>query len=152
MSSPAITDLVTVVGSAYFQPIADLVGNLRRRPAPDPDPSGTSHRENGYAASISVLLVAVLESYTARLRFFRNAELNAAASNTPDLLAKYFPDLPNKKELVEVFLLRNLLLHNHIWHLDVSDVSDPTGPVRTPCRRNLGLGWCSVAQHTTHDR
>lgn len=128
MTSPAILDLVTVVGSAYFQPIADLVENLSRRPAPDLNPSGTSHRENGYAASICVLLVAVLESYTARLRFVRNDVPNAAANSTPDLLEKYFPDLPDKKELVEVFLLRNLLLHNHIWHIDVSDVDAQGAP------------------------
>ncbi|MBX9893864.1 MAG: hypothetical protein K2Y09_01595 [Nitrosomonas sp.] len=138
MSSPAIPDLVTVVGSAYFQPIADLVESLTRRDAPNLYASGTSQRENGYAASISVLLVAVLESYTARLRFVRNSEFAAAAMNTPDLLEKYFPDLPNKSELVEVFLLRNLLLHNHIWHLDVSDVEAQGAPtLATP--KELGF-------------
>lgn len=138
MSPTAIPDLVTVVGSAYFQPIADLIENLTRRPAPEIYASGTSHRENGYAASISVLLVAVLESYTSRLRFVRNAEFDAASKSTPDLLEKYFPDIPNKKELVEVFLLRNLLLHNHIWHLDVSDVETQGAPtLATP--KELGF-------------
>uniref|UniRef100_Q479X1 Uncharacterized protein n=1 Tax=Dechloromonas aromatica (strain RCB) TaxID=159087 RepID=Q479X1_DECAR len=130
--------MVTVVGAAYFQPIADLIENLTRCAAPDIHPSGTSHRENGYAASISVLLVAVLESYTARLRFVRNAEFEAAANSTPDLLEKYFPDLPNKRELVEIFLLRNLLLHNHIWHLDVSDIeAQGTPALATP--KELGF-------------
>jgi hypothetical protein len=138
MSPPAIPDLVTVVGSAYFQPIADLIENLTRRAAPEIHASGTSHRENGYAASISVLLVAVLESYTSRLRFVRNAEFDAASKSTPHLLEQYFPDLPNKGELVEVFLLRNLLLHNHIWHLDVSDVETQGAPtLATP--KELGF-------------
>lgn len=138
MFSPAIPDLVTVVGSAYFQPIADLIWNLTRRAAPAIYPSGTSHRENGYAVSISVLLVAVLESYTARLRFVRNVEFDAARNSIPDLLARYFPDLPNKHELVEIFLLRNLLLHNHIWHLNVSDIDTQGAPtLATP--KELGF-------------
>ena len=120
-SSPAIPDVITVVGSAYFQPIADMIESLLRRPAPATYPAGTSHRENGYSASIIVLLVALLESYTARLRFTRNGDLEAAGKATPELLAAYFPDLPTREELVEVFLLRNLVVHNHIWHLDVSD-------------------------------
>lgn len=128
MPPTAISDLVTVVGSAYFQPIADLIENLTRSPAPAIYAPGTSNRENGYAASISVLLVAVLESYTTRLRFVRKVEFDVGSTNTPDLLEKYFPDIPNKKELVEVFLLRNLLLHNHIWHLDVSDVESQGAP------------------------
>ena len=138
MSPTAIPDLVTVVGSAYFQPIADLIENLTRRPAPEICASGTSHTENGYAASNAGLLVAVLESYTSRLRFVRNAEFDATSKSTPDLLEMYFPDLPNKKELVEVFLLRNLLLHNHIWHLDVSDVETKGAPtLATP--KELGF-------------
>ncbi|CAN7622065.1 hypothetical protein LJR189_004673 [Acidovorax delafieldii] len=138
MSPTAIPDLVTVVGSAYFQPIADLIQSLTRRPAPEICASGTSHTENGYAASIVVLLVAALESYTSRLRFVRNAEFDAASKSIPDLLEMYFPDLPNKKDLVEVFLLRNLLLHNHIWHLDVSDVETHGAPtLATP--KELGF-------------
>jgi hypothetical protein len=93
-----------------------------QKPVPDPQPAGTSDRENGYAASITVLLVAALESYTARLRFVRSTDLITAGKSTPDLLAEYFSDLPTKQELVEVFLLRNLLVHNHLWHLDVSDI------------------------------
>ena len=120
-SSSAISDVITVVGSAYFQPIADLIETLLSRPAPAAYPAGTSGRENGYSASIIVLLVALLESYTARLRFTRNGDLETAGKATPELLAEYFPDLPKREELVEVFLLRNLVVHNHIWHLDVSD-------------------------------
>lgn len=128
MTLPAILDQITVVGSAYFQPIADLVEKLLRRTAPEPYPAGTSLRENGYAASIVILLVAVLESYTARLRFLRNDELIAGAKSTPDLLIEYFPELMTKDDLVEVFLLRNLVAHNHIWHLDVSDVEKQGAP------------------------
>ncbi|HQR99787.1 MULTISPECIES: hypothetical protein [unclassified Polaromonas] len=94
--------------------------------------------ENGYSAALVVLLVAVLESYTARLRFLRSAEPIAGNLSTPDLLAKYFPFLPQKNELLEVFLVRNILAHNHIWHLDVSDFAGAGSPtLATP--KELGF-------------
>ena len=129
MSRPAIPDVITIVGSAYLQPIADLLDKLLKRPVSGVGPAGTSLHENGYSAALVVLLIAVLESYTARLRFVRNAEGVAGNLSTPDLLAKYFPALPTRDELVDVFLVRNALAHNHVWHLDVSDfeaVGSPT--------------------------
>lgn len=132
MSSPAADDVVTVVASAYFQPIADLIQNLLRREPGGPFPGGSGVRENGYSASIVVLLVAMLESYTSRLRFVRNGELTAGGRSTPDLLMDYLPDLPTKDELVEIFLLRNVVVHNHIWHLDVSDYEAELRTISTP--------------------
>jgi hypothetical protein len=48
--------------------------------------------------------------------------------STPELLTKYYPSLPTKDELVEVFLIRNVIAHNHIWHLDVSDFNTAGAP------------------------
>ena len=110
MSSPAAGDVVTVVASAYFQPIADLIQNLLRKEPGGPFPGGSGVRENGYLASIVVLLVAMLESYTSRLRFVRNGEVTAGGRSTPDLLMDYFPDPPTKDELLEIFLLRNVVV------------------------------------------
>jgi len=131
MITPAVPDVITIVGSSYFQPIADLIERLLKRPAPDPGPSGTGDWENGYAAAITVLLVAVLESFTSRLRFVRAGELEAGGMSVPDILQRYFPDLANHPELVEVFLLRNIVVHNHVWHLDVSDFPE-TSTIATP--------------------
>lgn len=128
MSNPAIPDVITVVGSAYLQSIADLLERLLRRPISGVGPAGASEHENGYSAALVVLLVAVLESYTARLRFVRRAEGIVGNLSTPELLAKYFPSLPTRDELVEVFLVRNVLAHNHIWHLDVSDFTEAGAP------------------------
>ncbi|WP_350152594.1 hypothetical protein [Nitrosomonas sp.] len=45
-----------------------------------------------------------------------------SGKDVPEQLQIFFPDLPNKEDLAEVFLLRNVVVHNHVWHLDVSDV------------------------------
>lgn len=128
MSPSAIPDVITIVGSAYLQPIADLLEKLLKRPLSGVGPAGTSMHENGYSAALVVLLVAVLESYTARLRFVRIAEGIGGNLGTPELLAKFFPALPTRDELVEVFLVRNVLAHNHVWHLNVSDFAAAGSP------------------------
>lgn len=128
MTRPAIPDVISVIGFSYLQPITDLLENLLKKPLSGKGPAGVSMHENGYSASLVVLLVALLESYTARVRFVRRSECIAGNKSTPDLLSEYYPSLPTKDELVEVFLIRNVLAHNHIWHLDVSDFDNLGAP------------------------
>lgn len=53
MTAPAVPDVITSVGSSYFQPISDLVERLLKRPHPFPGPAGAGDWENGYAAAIT---------------------------------------------------------------------------------------------------
>lgn len=126
ISNP-LDDLITIVGTSYFQPITDLIGNLLESKVPVANSAQTSCRENGYSVSLIVLLVAVLESFVCRLRFLRKTEITRSLS-IPDLLLDLFPDLPNRDCLVEVFLLRNIIVHNHVWHLDVTDTEMHCAP------------------------
>lgn len=138
MTSSAVPDVITIIGTAYLQPIADLLEKLLKKPISGVGPGGTSGHENGYSAAVIVLLVAVLESYTSRVRFLRRNESTAGSLGTPELLATYFPSLPTRSELVEVCLVRNVLAHNHVWHLDVSDYEQAGAPtLATP--RELGF-------------
>lgn len=128
MSKLSVTnDLITVVGTSYFQPIADLIENLLKKTAPAPHPMGTSCRENGYSASLVVLSVALLESFVSRLKFLRIDEISSGKS-IPDQLADLFADLPNKNALEEIFMLRNIVVHNHVWHLDLTDIDSNVAP------------------------
>lgn len=123
MPPPAITDIITIVGHSYFQPIADLIERMLKRPAAEDNSVRANHFENGYAVAVTVLLVAMLESFVSRVRFVRNTEV-VSGKDVPDQLLLFFPDLPNKDELAEVFLLRNIVVHNHVWHLDVSAIEE----------------------------
>lgn len=131
MSNKAIPDIVTIIGCSYFQPITDLVAKMIAAKRPAPDSSSAGFRENGYAVSISILLVALLESFVARLRFCRNDEL-PGSTNIPDLLLHMFPDLPNHREIMDIFLVRNIILHNHIWNIDVRNSPDSAPTLKTP--------------------
>jgi hypothetical protein len=121
MSNQAVPDIISVVGSAYLQPIADLLEKLLSEPPAGQGVAGSGLHENGYSAATIILLMAVLESYTARVRFARRNEAVSTNLSTPDLLQKYYPELPTKSELIEAFLCRNVVAHNHVWHLEVSD-------------------------------
>lgn len=129
MTRPAIPDVISVVGFSYLQPITDLLENLLKRPLLGEGPAGVSMHENGYSSSIVMLLVALLESFTTRVRFVRSSECIPGNKSTPELLSEYFPSLQTKDELIEIFLIRNVLAHNHIWHLDVSDFDNIGAPI-----------------------
>jgi hypothetical protein len=121
--SHAIPDIISIVGTSYFQPVADLIERmLKHEPVAD-NSSRTGHFENGYAAAITVLMVAILESFVSRVRFLRNTEV-VPGKDVPDQLEIFFPDLPCKAELDEVFLLRNIVVHNHVWHLALGEGTD----------------------------
>ncbi len=112
--------LITVIGSSYFQPMADLLERWLARRRPRPNAAQADYYENGYAASFVVLLVAVLESYVARIRFRRKTALPSDPASIPNLLLHVFSDLPNHDELLEVFVVRNAIIHNHLWEIDFS--------------------------------
>ena len=78
--------IVTVIGSSYFQPMTDLLERWLARRRPRPNATQAGYYENGYAASFVVLLVAVLESYVARIWFRRRAALPPDPASIPNLL------------------------------------------------------------------
>ncbi|MFT6437497.1 MAG: hypothetical protein ACJAVI_005571 [Candidatus Azotimanducaceae bacterium] len=128
----AIPDIVTIVGPSYFQPIADLVEAMLDKPRPKASPTGSGFREPGYAASLIVLSVAVLESFAARAKYCRADEAKGAPNNIPDLLLHLYPNLINHAQLIEAFLIRNVACHNHVWHLDNRDSPNSADTIKTP--------------------
>lgn len=111
--------LVTIIGSAYFQPIADLIDRwlaTQRRPSPNKVQSG--YYEHGYAASVALLLVAMLESYISRLRFVQHAKIPSTVSKPLEIVTCMYPKLRHMKALTEIYVLRDTLMHNHLWEID----------------------------------
>ena len=131
-----VKDTVSIIGNSYFQPISDLIDKLLGAASRRHDRTQPTHLENGYAAAVCVLLVALLESYAARIRFKRKAEI-VGTPDIPKLLATLFPKLPTIDALPEVFLLRNILVHNHVWHLDHPPEGEAKSTIATP--RDLGF-------------
>jgi hypothetical protein len=115
------SNLVTIIGEGYFQPIADLMEKWLARPLPPrPNKVQSCFYENGYAAAVVLLLVAMFESYVARLRFVQQAKGNAVPTNKKnaiEVIYHVFPRLRHKKALEDVYVLRDLLIHNHLCEI-----------------------------------
>lgn len=116
---------VSIVGSSYFQPITDLIGRLLKHKYPGPNAVQSGYFENGYAVSIVLLLVAMLESYIVRLRYVHNSQVLLKIRNPIKVLLKLFPRFRLKKALTDVYVLRDSVFHNHLWEIEYSWHSSP---------------------------
>lgn len=105
---------VSIVGDAYLQPIS-LVTDRLLSVKSDPNEVQSSMAENGYAVSACILLVAWFESWSMRVRYFNRLTPEAGQKHPVPFLSGLYPDLPAVAELTEVFVLRDTLVHNHLW-------------------------------------
>src|SRR6266542_2155226 len=112
--------LVTILGSSYFQPITDLIARLMGRPKPASNEVQTSSHENGYCASLVLLLVAMLESYVMRVRYINRDRFPIKRISVVNYLLQLYPDYQRRNGLIEVFVVRDVIAHNHLWEIDFS--------------------------------
>jgi len=110
--------LVTILGSAYFQTIPDLFERLIQRKRTRPTRVQSTHYENGYAAAGVLLLVAMFESYVFRVRFAQPKRVADTTRSAIDIVLSVFPRLRNRKTLEDVYVLRDLLMHSHLWEIE----------------------------------
>ncbi len=109
--------LVTVVGSAYFQPIADLVERLVNRKPHRLNRIQSGYDEKGYSAAIVLLLVAMFESYMSRVRFVQSGQVTTNVRSALDVVRAVFPRLRHMSALEDVYVLRDLLMQSHLWEI-----------------------------------
>jgi hypothetical protein len=107
---------ITVIGSSYFAPIADLLNNLLKRSSGKINELQASNLENGYSVSVCILLVACFESYVRSDFYFRKEN----QKNILEFIKKYYLDFPYLNEITECYIVRDLILHNHIWEIEHS--------------------------------
>jgi hypothetical protein len=126
-----MNELVTIVGASYFEPIANLLEKLEKHYKGHEGEIQAGTFENGYAASICLLSVVCLESYTMRARYIHGAsgdELNKLP--VTKYLNKIYQDYPYFDEANEVFVVRDLLAHNHLLKVTY-DTGDTVGMKKT---------------------
>lgn len=110
--------LVTVLGSAYFQPITDLIDRLISVKRQRPNRVKSSSNESGYTAACVLLLVAMFESYVSRVRFANRSRVSNRARSALAVVESVFPRLRHRKSLEDVYILRDLLMHSHLWEIE----------------------------------
>lgn len=112
--------MISILGAGYFQPIATLVEKLLKYPATRRNAVKANHYDNVYSVSIVILLVAVVESYASRLRYFIPPDALQRRATVPEFIKRTFRDYRLAKSLNEVFVLRDAVFHNHLWTIDFS--------------------------------
>ena len=112
---------LSILGSRFQQPIADLIVRLIARPYSKPDRLGSSHYEGGYSASGIILLAAMIESLIQRDRYFHKQSSPSAkpSTNAPEYL-KTTLGYRRHAQVKELFEVRNALAHNHVWEVHYS--------------------------------
>jgi hypothetical protein len=123
MTSPKET-LVSILGSSYFQPIADLIARWFLKPRPRANAVQSGYYEYGYSASVILLLIAMFESYIVRVRYINKRVPNSLRSAI-DVLFYIYPSIRNKMALTEIYVLRDAIFHNHLWEIDFSWSGSP---------------------------
>lgn len=118
--------LVSILGSSYFQPIANLVERWKVFTHHRPNKVQSGFYEHGYASSVILLLVAMFESYVVRLRFVQGSKIPATAPTALDVVFAAFPRLRHRKALIDVYVLRDSIFHNHLWEIALSWGGSPT--------------------------
>jgi hypothetical protein len=112
--------LISILGSSYFQPIANLVERWTALRPTSSSRVQSGYFEHGYAASVILLLVAMFESYVVRLRYVQDKKVPVNARSALDVVFSLYPRLRHKRALVEVYVLRDAIFHNHLWEVEYS--------------------------------
>ena len=117
--------LVSILGSSYSQPIADLIDRWFSKTRPKSNSVQSGYHEHGYAASVTLLLVAMLESYIVRVRYIQRSKIKENIRSALDLLLYLYPHLSNRKALTDIYVLRDTIFHNHLWEIEYSFGGSP---------------------------
>jgi len=111
---------ISVIGQRLVEPVFTLLHRLLAAPHPGANEVQTGARENGYSLSVCLLLVVLLESMLARARSITTTKQRGDERRPLDFLASAYPDCPLLPDVEELFVLRDVIAHNHIWHIQFS--------------------------------
>lgn len=133
------TSLVSILGSSYFQPIADLLNKWPKSLPHRSNAVQSSSVEHGYASSVILLLVAMFESYVVRVRYVQRHAVPASSRTAIDVLLHLYPRLRHHKALADVYVVRDAVFHNHLWEIEYFQ-RDAPGMVFCGARRDPAFG------------
>lgn len=136
---------ISCIGVSYIQPILDLYWKLSHKKFSGNSKIRVSSTENGYSASIVSLTAFCIESLLNNLKYRKNANDRFVLEFFRREYASY-SDLA--ENLNELFTLRNLVAHNHIWKIGY-DFDDNYNEINIV--KQLQNGYGNQAFHNTID-
>jgi len=108
-------DYLSVIGCNLLIPIVKLLESLRLSGVRSVNEVQTSPYENGHAVVIILLSIVFLESVLNRTRSIMGEALQEKKDNVIEFFNRNFPDSGLDEKLVELFVIRDVIVHNHIW-------------------------------------
>lgn len=106
--------IISCIGSSYCQPIVDLYEKMQTyKYTGDCNNFQVSPRENGYAVSIIILTVLLIDSTINRIKYFekKTARNNAFINN-------FFNNPELSHALEEAYIIRDVIAHNHLREIE----------------------------------
>ena len=114
---------VSVIGMNLIDPILSLVEDLEASRLVKPNQVQANQPENGLSCSIAALSVFLLESAINRTKYLRTKYLPEQDSEVARSAVDYFAQISSDSDLAsdveEIFALRDVIAHNHVWEADV---------------------------------
>lgn len=106
---------ISCIGNSYIQPILDLYWKLSHEKFSGKSLIRVSSTENGYSVSIVALTTFCIESLLNNLKFHKNCSDRYVLN----FFRRVYPSYVDLAEnLNELFTLRNVIAHNHIWKIN----------------------------------
>lgn len=107
---------ISFIGGNLLQPIATLLAEMERQEPKGPNDVQASQRENGFSSAIIVLTVIMLESAINRIQY----DPNKTKLKPPlKFIQNQYPNLAFNNELEELFVIRDIIAHNHFWEAQI---------------------------------
>ncbi len=121
MNSSEPTEYVSIIGTSLLFPITSLLEILDSRNPQGPDEVQASSFENGYSAAMIVLAILLVESTISRTQYIRGKK---PPEKPVDFVRKAYPNSGFADKLEELFVVRDVIVHNHVWEAKfISDVN-----------------------------
>ena len=106
---------ISIVASNFIFPIVSLFESLNNVGAHPPNEVQASPLENGYSLAIVTLTVLMVESAVSRTQYMM--KVSPPQKALAFIKQEFQSDLYEKVE--EIFVLRDLIAHNHVWEANV---------------------------------
>ena len=119
-------EYVSVIGKNLLIPMVKLLESLKLSGVRSVNEVQTSPFENGYASAIILLAVLLLESMLNRTRYVMGLASKRKGDSVLTFFRSNFPDSGLCDKLVELFVVRDVIVHNHIWEAKIKYDKDYT--------------------------
>lgn len=111
---------VSVLGSHYLPAVAGLIDALKALPDPQLDDDLPPGKEAGLSASICILMTVAFESWVRKLILMESSGSTRPRLHPLEFLGAKYRQFPHLPAMYEVFVVRDLLVHNHVWEIDLT--------------------------------